>query len=207
MSRHASPPPRRNTPSVLRAFDEAAFGPSRTLNLRSSLPTAAEATARTESWLRERQVSLGGTVLVITGRGKSSEGGVSVLKPAVEHLLFSLRRRGVVTEWREHNEGSLVVSLAPVSALFSAPKRKQEAVVQRAAPGSLAGLSPRIVELLHDVAVRSLNHLGITAPGRGFIEDEMVRTFANISRALPPANDREQTLEAALRRALAELEE
>lgn len=206
MSRRTKPSPKR-PPTVLRAFDEASFGPARTLNLRVSLPTAAEATTRAEAWLRERQMSLSGDVLVITGRGKSSDGGVAVVKPAVERLLFSLRRRGVVAEWREHNEGSVVVSLAPVSALFAAPKRKREPAVRRAAPGSLTGLAPATMDLLREVALRSLESLGMPAPARGFVEDEMLSTFAGISRALPPSHDQEAALQAALRRALAELEE
>lgn len=193
---------------MLRALDEASFGPGRTLNLRAALPTAAEAVRRAESWLRERQMLQHGDVLVITGRGKSSDGGVAVLKPAVERLLFSLRRRGVVSEWREHNEGSFVVSLAPVSALFAAPRRKKrEAEVSRPSPEALAGLSPTTVGLLREIAVRSLEELGMPAPARGFVEDEMLSTFASISSALPPAGDRERTLQDALRRALAELEE
>src|SRR5688572_7930544 len=173
-------PAERRAPAVLRALDEASFGPGRTLNLRASLPTAAEATTRAEAWLRERQMSQQGDVLVVTGRGKSSEGGVAVVKPAVERLLFSLRRRGVVAEWREHNEGAFVVSLAPVTALFAAPRRKQEAAVARPAPDSLAGLSHATMELLREVAVRSLEDLGMPAPARGFIEDEMLSTFASI---------------------------
>ncbi|MGI8617895.1 MAG: hypothetical protein ACR2L6_02255, partial [Gemmatimonadaceae bacterium] len=126
MSRRSRAPGGPGLTGSLRSLDEASYGPGRTLNLRASLPTAAEATARAEAWLRERQMAQAGDVLVITGRGKSSDGGVAVLKPAVEWLLFSLRRRGVVAEWREHNEGSFAVSLAPVSALFDAPKRKRD---------------------------------------------------------------------------------
>ncbi|MGK2934390.1 MAG: hypothetical protein ACSLFE_04000 [Gemmatimonadaceae bacterium] len=192
---------------MLRALDEASFGPSRILNLRASLPTAAEATARAESWLREKQMSQEGDVLLITGRGRSSEGGVAVVKPAVEKLLFSLRRRGVVDAWHEHTEGSFVVSLAPVSSLFAAPKRKREAAVRAPAPQSLAALSPATLELLREVAVRSLAGLGIPAPTRAFVEDEMLATFSKISGALPPSADREEALRVALRHALGELEE
>ncbi len=199
--------PGRGAPAVLRALDEASFGAGRTLNLRASLPSAAEATARAESWLRERQMSGAGDVLVITGRGKSSEGGVPVLKPAVEKLLFSLRRRGVVTEWHEHTEGSFVVSLAPVSALFAAPRRKRYPAPKSPAPESLVALSPATLELLREVAVRSLAGLGIAAPNRRFVEDEMLGAFSKISAALPPSADREEALRAALRHALAELEE
>lgn len=194
-------------PTVLRVLDEAAFGPRRILNLRASLPTAAEAAARAESWLREKQMTQEGDVLLITGRGRSSEDGVAVVKPAVEKLLFSLRRRGVVDAWHEHTEGSFVVSLAPVSALFAAPKRKREAAVRQPAPQSLAALLPATVELLREVAVRSLAELGIPAPTRAFVEDEMLAIFSKISGALPPSADREEALRAALRHALDELEE
>ena len=206
MARRRKSSTERRAPSVLRALDEASFGPARTLNLRTSLPTAAEATARAESWLRERQMSQAGEVLVITGRGKSSEGGIAVVKPAVERLLFSLRRRGVVTEWREHNEGAFIVSLAPVSTLFAAPRRKQDPVARPPSPRSLDGLSPATMKLLREVAVRSLAELGMPSAARGFIEDEMLSTFTSISSALPPSEDREQILQAALRRALAELD-
>ena len=39
-----------------RAFDEVRFGATRTLNLRESLPTGAEAARRLEAWLRQHQV-------------------------------------------------------------------------------------------------------------------------------------------------------
>lgn len=194
-------------PAVLRALDEASFGPGRILNLRASLPTAAEATARAESWLREKQMTQEGDVLLITGRGRSSEGGVAVVKPAVEKLLFSLRRRGVVASWEEHTEGSFLVSLAAVSSLFSAPKRKREAALRLPAPPSLATLSPATLGLLREMAVRSLAGLGMPAPTRGFVEDEMLTIFSKISGALPPAGDREEALRVALRHALAEPEE
>lgn len=207
MSRRSRSPAGRDARGVARALDEASFGPARTLNLRASLPSAAEAVARTESWLRERQMAQGGDVLVITGRGKSSDGGVPVVKPAVERLLFSLRRRSVVADWHEHNEGAFVVSLAPVSALFEAPKRNREAVIAAPTPGGLTGLEPATLELLRAVALRSLAGLGLPSPARGFIEDEMLATFSKISSALPPSADREESLRGALRHALTELEE
>jgi len=148
-----------------------------------------------------------GDVLVITGRGRSSEGGVAVVRPAVEKLLFSLRRRGVVEAWHEHTEGSFVVSLAPVKSLFAAPKRKREAAVRLPAPEGLAALSPATLKLLREVAIRSLAGLGIPAPTRAFVEDEMLALFSKISGALPPSEDREEALCMALRHALDELEE
>ena len=66
------------------AFDEVRFGAQRTLNLRESLPTAEDAVARAESWLRQRQVDRADEVLIITGRGNQSEGGISVVREALE---------------------------------------------------------------------------------------------------------------------------
>ncbi|HUK62666.1 MAG TPA: hypothetical protein VLV15_05010, partial [Dongiaceae bacterium] len=92
------------------AFDDARFGPARTLNLRNALPTVREATARTEAWLRERQASRAGDLLVITGRGNQSDGGVSPVREAVVRLFASLRRRGVIASAVEHTPGSFVVT-------------------------------------------------------------------------------------------------
>src|SRR5258706_5233166 len=86
--------------SVWKAFDEAEFGPKNILNLRESLPTAADARFRAEAWLRERQVSRVNEVLLITGRGNQSPGGISAVRAAIVALLPALRRRGVVIEWR-----------------------------------------------------------------------------------------------------------
>ena len=54
---------------VWKALDEAQFGLRNILNLRESLPSAADARHRTEAWLRERQISRASEVLIITGRG------------------------------------------------------------------------------------------------------------------------------------------
>src|SRR6476620_7777799 len=111
---------------VWRAFDEADFGSKNSLNLRDSLPSAADAAFRTEAWLRERQVSGAKEVLIITGRGNQSPDGVSVVGVSVLTLLPALHRRGVVSEWREHSPGSLVVRLYPISTLLNSPRRKRD---------------------------------------------------------------------------------
>src|ERR1700712_2432142 len=105
------------------AFDEVRFGAQRTLNLRESFPTASVAAVRAESWLRPQQMERADEVLIITGRGNNSEGGVSVVREAVIRLLHTLKRKGVVSGHEEHTKGSFVVNLAPVSALWDAPKR------------------------------------------------------------------------------------
>ncbi|MEP6507541.1 MAG: hypothetical protein ABJC63_04880, partial [Gemmatimonadales bacterium] len=83
------------------ALDEAAYGRERILNLRELLPTAAEARTRTDAWLRSRQVMKSLEVLIITGRGNQSIGGVGIIRGEILGMLPSLRRRGVVESWRE----------------------------------------------------------------------------------------------------------
>ena len=205
------------SPSRLQqAFDELEFGPSKTLNLRDHLPTADQAVARAEAWLRERQVARAGEVLVITGRGNASEGGVPVVREAVARLLVALKRRGVVTAVREHTAGSFVVRLAPVSALFDGGPRKRELTqreVERARvlagrdPVVLQGLEPDTRRLLRTLAVRSLEILGATRLEGRFVTDEMVRQFNRLAPALPAGEDRELQLRSAIRLALAELDE
>ena len=149
------------------AFDEAAFSHERTLNLRESLPSAADARARAESWLRMRQVMKSGEVLVITGRGNQSPNGIAVVREAILALMPSLRRRGIVKSWREHTPGSIVVTLAPVADLLSAPKRNRDREADDknyrspAAPVSLAALEPETVVLLRRLAEETIESLGV----------------------------------------------
>ena len=116
------------------AFDEVRFGASRTLNLRTSLPTGSEAAQRVENWLRQHQALKSGEVLVITGRGNNSEGGVSVVREASIRVFHELRRKGVITNFIEHTAGSFVVALAPMSAMLDAGKRRREQAPLRRRP-------------------------------------------------------------------------
>src|SRR5882757_812936 len=136
--------------SVWKAFDEAEFGPKNILNLRESLPTAADARFRAEAWLRERQVSRVNEVLLITGRGNQSPGGISAVRAAIVALLPALRRRGVVIEWREHTPGSFVVKLGSISELLDAPRRKRDRspITPMPNPDSLKNLEKSTLELL-----------------------------------------------------------
>ena len=197
---------RRN---LSRAFDELHFGPSRTLNLREALPTRDEAVRRAEAWLRERQMQRAGEVLVVTGRGNASDGGVSVVREAVGKLLTQLKRRGVVTAVREHSPGAFVVRLAPVSALFEGGQRKREARQPPPPrdPRVLHGLEPETRRLLRRLAERSLEALGATRLDGRFVTDEMVRQFTALSPAVPGGPDRELQLRSAIRLALVELED
>jgi len=168
-----------------RAFDESRFGPSRTLDLRSSFPTAAEAVRRAEPWLRERQVAGAGEVLVITGQGKGSPGGVGVVRQAVATLLRTLQRKGVVEAVGEHTTGSFVVTLAPIRALFEAAPRSRSRGIREAPPDpeGLRMLAPATRYALRRLAERSLETLGAPRTDR-FVHDEMLREFSVLSGAI-----------------------
>ncbi|HET9728714.1 MAG TPA: hypothetical protein VFR41_04795 [Acidimicrobiia bacterium] len=199
----------RETPrtrSALTALDEARFGPGRTLNLRAVLPTPAQATARAESWLRQKQVERAGDVLVITGRGNQSVAGVSVVRQAVLSLLRTLRRRGVVGAVREHTAGSFVVTLAPLSSLRSAPSRRKDPTpAPTTDPRMLSGLSRETRKLLRSVALCSLESLGVRAP-EAFVEREMLEQLSHLGATIRDGPMREERLRQALLVVLEELE-
>jgi hypothetical protein len=194
--------PRGYPPHIQKAFDELRFGPLRTLNLRESLPTPEEARDRVERWVRGKQMERADELLVITGRGNNSEGGVSVVRQAVLALLPSLRRRNVITGWAEHTPGSFVLALAPLSALFEAPKRRRERSAPVVPPASLSALSAETLALLRRLAVGSLEFLGVHDFER-FVDEEMTAKFATLSASLP---DPEMALQQAIRHAIDELE-
>jgi hypothetical protein len=194
--------------TVWKAFDEAKFGQKNTLNLRESLPTAADARFRTEAWLRERQVSRAGEVLVITGRGNQSPNGISPVREAILALLPLLRRRGVVSEWREHSPGSFVVRLGSITSLLDAPRRKRDSKSSRPVsnPKSLEGLEGSTLSLLRRLAIRSLECLGIREPA-AFIEAEMLSKFNSLAGGIIPGPEGESRLRNAITAALDHLDE
>jgi hypothetical protein len=194
--------------SVWKAFDEAEFGTKNILNLRESLPTAADARHRAEAWLRERQVGRATDVLLITGRGNQSAGGVSPVRAAIVALLPLLRRRGVVTEWREHTPGSFVVKLGTISSLLDAPRRKKDRVSAAAPadPRSLTELEPSTLSLLRRLAVRSLESLGVQHPEK-FVEAEMLSKFNSLAGGVTPGVEGEVRLREAITAALDQLDE
>jgi len=194
--------------SVWKAFDEAEFGPKNILNLRESLPSAVDARFRAEAWLRERQVSRANEVLLITGRGNQSPGGISAVRAAIVALLPALRRRGVVIEWREHTPGSFVVKLGSISSLLDAPRRKRDRalVTKPADPRSLAELESSTLLLLRRLAVRSLECLGVRKPEK-FVEAEMLSKFNSLAGGVAPGVEGEARLREAITIALEQLDE
>ena len=142
-------------------------------------------------------------VLVITGRGNQSVGGVAVIRGAIEKLLFLLRRRGVVHGHHEHNPGAFVVELAPLRSLSEAPARRRDRAEAVPATQMIQGLDRETVALLRDLAERSLDALGVAASDRR-IADEMQRYLSKIAPALPAGARMEDHLRSALRAAIAE---
>jgi hypothetical protein len=193
---------------VWKAFDEANFGQKNTLNLRESLPTAADARSRVEAWLRECQVSRASEVLVITGRGNQSPDGISPVREAILALLPSLRRRGVVSEWREHSPGSFVVKLASIWSLLEAPRRKRDRKSSPIAPNpkSLEELESSTLSLLRRLAVRSIESLGVRDPEK-FIEAEMVSKFNSLAGGITPGPEGEARLRGAIAAAIEQLDD
>ncbi|HEY7394489.1 MAG TPA: hypothetical protein VH559_06580 [Gemmatimonadaceae bacterium] len=189
------------------AFDEARFGPARTLNLRESLPKAADAAARAEAWLRQQQVDRAEEVLIITGRGNQSHGGVSPVREAVIRVLHALKRRGVVAGHQEHTPGSFVVTLAPVSAQWESPRQTagRASLPPPPAPPSLSDLDEESRVLLRNLAERALEGLGLKDTS-AFLEGEMLKQFGAIAATIGDAPGREQRLKSAIRAAMEEHE-
>ena len=190
-----------------RAFDEVRFGAARTLNLRESLPTGAEAARRLEAWLRQHQVEKSAELLVITGRGNNSETGVAVVREAAIRVFHELRRKGVVEAFAEHTPGSFVVTVAPLSAMVDAAKRRPgpETAPAPAPAPTLAALDAETRRELRVLAERSLDALGVRERGP-FVESEMLRLFGVLAPSIGSASERESQLRMAIRRAMAELD-
>jgi hypothetical protein len=193
---------------LLRALDEARFGPARTLDLRTGLPTAAAARRRAEPWLRERQLARAGRVLIITGRGHGSAGGMGIVRREIEVLLAGLRRSGVVSSVHQHTPGSFVVELAPISALFKViPRTRRPVSRPRVDAAGLAGLQPDIRRELRRLSELALAQLGVPA-SRAFVEDEMLRQFSILASGISPDEpDREGRLRFMIKASQASLED
>lgn len=197
---------------LLRAFDEIQFGPGRTLNLRDSFPTGPDAKFRADAWLRQRHSLSGDPVLIVTGRGKGSADGVPVVKMAVLALLHTLRRQGVVRSWQEHSQGSIVVEMATMTDLLTAPARHRDSKRAKKQPSSavadspaFSGLEPETVKLLRRLAERTIDDLGVR-DAESLVQSEMTHKLSMLVRGLPETGDRESALRAAISRAIEELD-
>jgi hypothetical protein len=187
------------------AFDEVRFGAARTLNLRTSLPSGSEAASRLERWLRQHQVQQSGEVLVITGRGNNSESGIAVVREASIRVFHEMRRKAVIEGFAEHTAGSFIVTLAPMKAMLEAAgrRREQTPMPKPASPPTLEALSGETRQLLHALAERSLDALGVRdrVP---FMEGEMLRLFGSLAVTVPEGPDRERRLRTAIRSAMSD---
>lgn len=193
------------------ALDELRFGRTGTLNLRASLPTAAEAVKRTESWLRMKQAEGAREVLVVTGRGNQSFGRVPVVREAVRRLLSFLSTRGVVEDHSEHSPGAFAVRLKPMNAGLPRQAARTADVVERPMdPPTLEGLSDTTRDQLRILASGMLQSLGVRDPSPQFLQDEMLRQCTQLAALLPAvasANEREALLQVAIAHAIERLDD
>jgi hypothetical protein len=189
---------RSGSGDVHRALDVARFGESNILNLRESLPTATQAATRAEQWLRQQQAQSVKAVLVITGRGNNSPGGISPVRESVARLLGTLRRRGVIERYEEHTPGSFAVDLAPFSTAGLVEETRKPVPDPVA---ELPGIDAETKQMLRNLAERSLEALGIKDTA-AFLEPEMQRQYSALVLSLGSGPDRERRLRAAIRSAL-----
>ena len=190
------------------ALEPLRFGPLRTLNVRSGLLSGDASAARVESWLRSKQVELSGEVLIITGRGAGSLGGIPVVKEAARKTLSRLRRLGVIESFGEDTPGSFVAVLAPLRSLLEAPARRRSArqPPARKSP-SIRGLRPETRERLRYLASRAIEALGVKSPSEAVLEAEMARQFSMIARTAPAGVEADRWLDGAITKALREYAE
>jgi hypothetical protein len=186
------------------ALERVRFGPTRTLNVRAGKYTGEEAATRVEAWLRSKQVELTGEVLIITGRGAGSVGGVPVIKNATTRVLNKLRRNGVISSYGEETEGSFAVQLAPLRSLLEAPARRRfpEPPQTRRRVPSIQGISPETRERLHYLASRALESLGVKEASEEQVNREMMRQFSVIAAAWSGGMDTNAWIDAAIRKAI-----
>jgi len=133
---------------------------------------------------------------------------VSAVRAAIVALLPTLRRRGVVSEWREHSPGSFVIKLGSISSLLDAPRRKRDRAPAPAPadPKSLAELDTETRSLLRRLAVRSLEALGVRDVDK-FLEGEMLSKFNSLAAGVAPGAEGELRLREAIAAALEQLDE
>jgi hypothetical protein len=132
---------------------------------------------------------------------------VSVVRERVIALLRTLKRRGVVTGHQEHTPGSVVATIAPVSALWDSPRRNRErgAVFVAPTPPTLESLDADTKTMLRNLAERSLEGLGVKDTA-SFLQGEMLRHFGAIAATIGDGPGREQRLRSAIQLALAQYE-
>ena len=192
----------------LASLERARFGPLRTLNVRASMLSGEESARRVESWLRSKQVELTGEVLIITGRGTGSIGGVPVVKEATQRVLARLRRAGVIRAFGEDTPGSFVVQLATIRSLLEAPKRREKGQpASLRITSSIQGLKTETRDQLRYLAGRAIDALGVKRATESQINVEMERQFSVIARTAPSGVDTDKWLESAISRALMEYAE
>lgn len=125
-----------------------------------------------------------------------------MLRPAIEKLLYALRRGGVIESFAEYNPGAFSARLAPIRSAVEAMPRRRDAR-PAATTVQLHGLSSDTIAILRDLAQRSLDALGVKQSEKN-VEDEMHRQLGALVRGLGGGRNDEERLRAAIRSAIAD---
>ena len=128
-----------------------------------------------------------------------------MVREASIRVFHELRRKGVITAFTEHTPGSFVVTLAPMSAMLDAGKRRREQtpLPPPASPPTLAILDEETRTLLRALAERSLDALGMRERGP-FVESEMLRLFGSLATTVKAGDDPERALRVAIAAAMSD---
>jgi hypothetical protein len=176
--------------------------------VRDGLLSGAEAERRVDGWVRAKQVEMTGDVLIITGRGAGSVNGIAVVRDATLRRLRSLKRGGVITAIAEDTPGSFIVTLASIRTMLEAPNRRRRGAQHSRAPETaITGLSSATHARLRELAIRTLESLGMRATSESVVGDEMVRQFSRLVAAAPAGMPPDKWLASAVERVIREYED
>ncbi|HET6680244.1 MAG TPA: hypothetical protein VFG84_03535 [Gemmatimonadaceae bacterium] len=196
-----------NPKAMQQAFDELRFGARRTLNLRTGLPSAADAAHRAEQWVRAQQAAGAKEVLVITGRGRRSDDGIARIRDAVGVVLARLTRAAIVDSVQEHTAGSFAVALRPFGSMPARAPHDTDAS-PTVDPATLRGLGADSLVLLRRLAITSLDSLGVRSPDAALVNQEMENQFTALTRNVAPGTSlSEEALCIAIRAATIRIED
>jgi hypothetical protein len=122
--------------------------------------TADEAARTAERWLRARQADGDRTVVIVTGRGVHSPGGVAVLPGEIEHLLRRLKGTVVAAFSGAPGGGGFHVEL----------RRPPSPAISRDSPRLVPAADPELLRRAHE----ALWELGV-APTPALLAAEIRR--------------------------------
>jgi signal transduction histidine kinase len=96
-----------------------------------------------------------------------------------------------------------------MSTVLTSPARSRpqhDRLAHNREPRALNGLTRETQRLLHDVALHALSALGVRAPMRTIVAEEMEWQATQLTATMPPDADRDRWIRAAAVRVLNEVE-